>query len=533
MENVRFTAPTPEVQHLPTLFRRIQGGEIRIPAFQRQFVWKEKQVLEILESVYKGYPIGSLLFWRVDQPILLVEHATQTSFPEVEERYPLSFVLDGLQRLSTLYGVFHNTMTSSPHMFNVVFDLGEERFAHFDSDADLSTTINLAHIFSPRDFLAAQRQLSEHNESETLLERTVLLHSIFQEYMVPTVTLSQRSLEEVVQIFERVNSTGTKLDTVDFMRAVTWSEQFDLTTHLNKLSDSLAVDGFSIPTETLLKVVAVVSDRLPTSASMLSLKSESAEKLKGYVTEAQGAVRAAVRFLNSECRVFSYDFVPYEGQLLVLARFFQRLPDGGPDHLREALRKWFWTVSFNEELRGKPDHYVVRLLRRLDAMVDGESEDLALRLAISNMDFVDRRMLAGAALSGAVAALFALNDAASLLSGELIPAESFMSSFNTEQFVPIFSAAEIAAALGRQVHSSKLMANVVLARDVDMRPLRALDGATKLRTAMEVLGQKAESVFHSQFLTRVAVTAALAGDVLSFLQLRGLALLEAAQSLTD
>src|SRR5687767_8034224 len=122
-EILRLTAPTPEVQHLPTLFRRIQAGDIRIPALQRKFLGTEAEILELLESVYKGYPIGSVLFWRIDKPLLIVDRSELSPFPDVPERYPSSFVLDGLQRLSTLYGVFHAADVWSAHRFNVYFDL--------------------------------------------------------------------------------------------------------------------------------------------------------------------------------------------------------------------------------------------------------------------------------------------------------------------------------------------------------------------------------------------------------------------------
>jgi uncharacterized protein with ParB-like and HNH nuclease domain len=55
------SSPQPSVWHLVTLFRQISSGEVRIPAFQREFVWSDKQILDLLESVTDGFPIGSLL----------------------------------------------------------------------------------------------------------------------------------------------------------------------------------------------------------------------------------------------------------------------------------------------------------------------------------------------------------------------------------------------------------------------------------------------------------------------------------------
>ena len=70
MMNLTNTAvPRPEVHHLPTIFRRLQSGEIRVPAFQRSFRWTEAQILSLLDSVIRGYPIGSMLLWEVRQQV--------------------------------------------------------------------------------------------------------------------------------------------------------------------------------------------------------------------------------------------------------------------------------------------------------------------------------------------------------------------------------------------------------------------------------------------------------------------------------
>jgi hypothetical protein len=88
-------SPSPEVQYLPALFRRVRNGELRIPAFQRGFVWTEEKILSLLDSVYRGYPIGSLLLWKVSEPILKIETREDIPFPDVDTKFPMSFVLDG------------------------------------------------------------------------------------------------------------------------------------------------------------------------------------------------------------------------------------------------------------------------------------------------------------------------------------------------------------------------------------------------------------------------------------------------------
>src|ERR1700741_184326 len=96
------SSPEPSVRHLLTLFRNISSGEIRVPAFQREFVWKEKQILELLSSVRSGFPVGSILTWYVEKPLLKIASTGLSAFPDVPTKYPTSYILDGMQRLSSL-----------------------------------------------------------------------------------------------------------------------------------------------------------------------------------------------------------------------------------------------------------------------------------------------------------------------------------------------------------------------------------------------------------------------------------------------
>src|ERR1700733_9463637 len=111
--------PYPSVEHLPTIFRRIESRNLLIPAFQRTFVWKRAQILALFESVYNGFPIGSILLWRVDELILKISDSPEIPFPKGPPKLPANFILDGLQRLSTLYGAFNFGIVTTNEMFNV------------------------------------------------------------------------------------------------------------------------------------------------------------------------------------------------------------------------------------------------------------------------------------------------------------------------------------------------------------------------------------------------------------------------------
>lgn len=514
-----FFPPSPDVQHLPTLFRRIQQGEIRVPAFQRGFVWKEAQVVELLESVYRGFPIGSLLFWSVKEPLLRIEKSRAFPFPDVAEKYPMKFLLDGLQRLSTLYGVFHWPDKRVPGAYNIIFDLDNQEFRHYDGSEVVRRAVHLSDLFSPREFLRAQTSLNSETDAEVLMAMAIRLHSVFQEYMIPTVTIEDRTVADVVAMFERVNSTGTKLNAVDFMRAVTWSQDFDLNTEIDALSESLDVAGFEIQDETLVKALAVVTGTLPTPGAMLDLRRLSAIELRLAMGTLKGLLSEVRTFLLRHFAMQSYEYLPYEGQLLVLVKFIQL---GGLNSYDQITRlvQWLWATSFNEELRGKPDHYVVRLLSRVEQLLHGDLRALSTRLIITPEDLIERRFIRGKALSAAFACMFAKHEARSLVTGELIPAEVYMREFSTKNFDGLFSIQLLSQVFGREFSSKKLFANTFLFSEDDLLVLNDCSEDQILLRCITVHGPKAEEILRSQFVAPASIHFLLEKDYGSFLRTR-------------
>ena len=90
--NDKFSVPTPEVQHIVTIFRRIRKGDVRLPAFQRGLVWKEEQIRYLLDSIYKGYPVGSLLLWRSSSGLMKTMSSSNLPFPMLNAEEAVRFL---------------------------------------------------------------------------------------------------------------------------------------------------------------------------------------------------------------------------------------------------------------------------------------------------------------------------------------------------------------------------------------------------------------------------------------------------------
>ena len=96
----RLSTATPYIKDLNVQIRK---GEIKVPQFQRPFVWDDDQALRLLDSVASNYPIGSLLLWQITDKFTTERNIGQFVLPDTDDMSPTDYVLDGQQRLTVLY----------------------------------------------------------------------------------------------------------------------------------------------------------------------------------------------------------------------------------------------------------------------------------------------------------------------------------------------------------------------------------------------------------------------------------------------
>ena len=451
---MKYAPPKPEVLYLPTIFREIRTGSIRIPAFQRGFVWNQRQILELLESVLRGYPIGSLLFWQVDSDTMRTDTSSDLPFPLTKAGGTVDFVLDGMQRVSSLFGAFHERDGVVPEAdpFAVVYDLRNEVFLPCRSRTEAS--INLRNVFRPRAMLAEHARIGGLDDGDQLIDRALELQQVFQEYLVPVVRIGDRSAGQVVEIFERVNSTGTKLGAVDFMRALTWSSEFDLNHALEDLQALARSLGYSVPKDTLAKSIALSMKIVPTSDEMIKLRERGADELLKATEATRTALRVACAYLSSELGLNSYDYVPYEGQFLVLMATSGAHPDG---QIPLWFMDWFWSVGFSETLQGTPDHQVARM-----ALAAGDGDSLVNQFGLTAESMTMRGIRKGAALAMTTLSALAQRPVFGVLSGRELEDEDVLAGYHLRMMGSVFSLDELRDRLDPPPRSHRLLPNTVL-----------------------------------------------------------------------
>src|SRR4051812_32374141 len=87
-----------DTKDLRALCDDIRDGELKVPQFQRKFVWKEEQALDLLDSIASNYPIGSLLLWKTKHKMRVERNIGDFQLPVTDDLEPTDYVLDGQQR---------------------------------------------------------------------------------------------------------------------------------------------------------------------------------------------------------------------------------------------------------------------------------------------------------------------------------------------------------------------------------------------------------------------------------------------------
>jgi uncharacterized protein with ParB-like and HNH nuclease domain len=193
----------------------MESGLLVVPAFQRGFVWESKHIIQLLESVYKGFPIGNIILAEANIDSGDMLYNKESLFPEIKEEKLLSYsnnylVIDGVQRLSTLYNCFHD---SKNEKFNVYFNLRNKKFVYPNSNENLKMEdcIKLSSLYNSKKFIKFQMEVSSRDNAETLIDEANNLHLIFEEYQVIVQIISNASNSDAIFIFESINRTGMHL----------------------------------------------------------------------------------------------------------------------------------------------------------------------------------------------------------------------------------------------------------------------------------------------------------------------------------
>jgi hypothetical protein len=222
----------------------ISRGTLRVPRFEQPFVWRPEQMLALFDSIERGYPIGSLLVWDTNLPLSSSDTVGDIIIPAPPSGVSVSFLLDGYQRLATLFGTLMRPATAprtgeqQSWMWWVYRELGgghptQLLFRHWPHTEPPPTHyLPIRSVLRTLDFLAFVRELqttegtgSDSGRIAELVDEAERVAQRIKLYRLAVIRLQGGSLEQAAEIFSRLNSPGRAMTAEQMLSALSHREE--------------------------------------------------------------------------------------------------------------------------------------------------------------------------------------------------------------------------------------------------------------------------------------------------------------------
>lgn len=347
------------------LLAEMRRGRMRIPSFQRGIKWGRADASKLLDSLWRGYPIGTLLFWETGAEAGKVTFGTVRM--DGPARSDALWVVDGQQRLMSLVRVLL-APTPDKDDFALYFDLDNGEFVAppADAAADPSRYLPMTEVLESERLMQWAFQYAADRPERR--ERAFAVGKRIREYEIPAYLVRTEHEQTLREIFGRTNSSGHPLKASQVFDALHGARGQSRPASLGQIISELASMGFgAIEEELLYRLLRVLQGRDVTERKDEGpLRLEEGEAERAYRETAEAA-RRVIQFLMTEVGIPRYDLLPYKQPFVLLGKFFHLYPEPS-SRSRQLLERWVWRGALTGAHRGD----TVSTRRSLDRIFEAD-----------------------------------------------------------------------------------------------------------------------------------------------------------------
>ena len=388
------------------LIKDLGKSKYQLPKFQRNYVWKEKEVASLMDSIVKGYPIGGFIVWVTDEELGIIKKVSHKIFlkrPKKGEKF--HYILDGQQRMLSIFiaikgeeskdeGEESKEVNFSDIKIKIKCDDTDDKIVTYRKDIkeDDDSYISVKVCCGPEHGFKGRYGPDSRKKIKYFRDK-------IKGYKIPIIE-TDPTIEVATEIFTRINSAGRNLDIFNIMVAKTFREtkesQFDLSekwedkdTGTNK---RIRDKGYkNVLSKYILQSAAVIlnvgdkrelnvgdkreyENHENNKAGILSLGKE--EFIDNW-EKTEKSFLMGINYLKREYGVDSAKMLPHKPLLSLLAYFLHRLGNKEPSGLESGERKrgmedLFWKICFSEKYRTIGDTKLAEDCNKVDEIMDGK-----------------------------------------------------------------------------------------------------------------------------------------------------------------
>jgi hypothetical protein len=328
-----------ELTSVKDLVAKAMRGEVRVPVFQRAIKWRSTNVIDLFDSIHRGFPIGSLLMnKRSADSADLTFGSVEVKSPQVPDAW---WVVDGQQRLTSLVATLqHPKPQPVGDVFAIWFNLETQEFFR-RSTAPPQTAIPLRTLGDHVRLLHWANEWSLKKERGDLVNRAFELQAKLLGFQVPFYVVNTDDDDVLRQVFRRSNNAGVAMTENEVFQGLYKGTQYDL----QSLSHELKDVGLDVPNEDDEEHRGL---QMLLSCVKAIIKEQATNDIRPSPDDwdrVRAAVRASFRFLVDVAGVPNLHFLPYHGVLPQLARYFDKFPEANIV-AQQSLARFVWHGAF-------------------------------------------------------------------------------------------------------------------------------------------------------------------------------------------
>lgn len=427
---------------IPEILEQVRRGQLRIPAFQRGFVWDADRIAYLMDSIHRKFPIGSLLLWRTKEQLKGDKMLGPFNLPDPEVDYPIDYVLDGQQRVTSIFGVFQNELSKDQSISwtDIYFDMASDASAQDsrflalqESDIDLDRHFPLNAFFNTSVYGKTVRALDDSKAE--LIDK---VRESFQIAKIPYDSTDTTDRSTVAIIFERVNRQGIELDTFQLLTAWTWSEEFQLQEQFSELAEDVRPFGFGEIGDDVNLLLRCCSAILTGDASPNALMSINGEEFRQNFDRISNGIKYAIDYIKSNFYAQKVANLPFSTLIVPLSVYFAVKGTAEPvvpDAHRQIINRWFWKSSFSKRYSSGVLRNLKIDIEEMIKLRDGKDSALgAFSFEIGNDFFLENIFGIGNVNSKSLILLLASKGPVSLISGQPIDLSERIKPANRNEY---------------------------------------------------------------------------------------------------
>ncbi|MGG4468467.1 DUF262 domain-containing protein [Paenibacillus alvei] len=365
--------PEPQSITFSTLIHDIDKGIIKIPQFQRDFVWTLEQSSKLIDSIIKGYPIGTFILWESNEKLRSVRNIGGAELPETPEGSMVQYVLDGQQRMTSLY--------ASLKGLSVKRDKGRDDFSslYVDLVAGNEEPIIITNIDNrePSEVISLYNLLN--GGISALAKYPQNMYAKLEDYKnrlftyrFSTILLRNASLDVATEVFTRLNVGGKSLTVFEIMVAKTYDagQDFDLSEKYESLIGRLEQVGYeTISDSTILQTISILLVGECNRKNILRLNKM---EFINIWDKAIDAIERAVEYFRNYYRIPVSKLLPYNALIVPFSYFFYIHPNKPENEMKMYLDDFFWRISLTGRYSSSVEGKLAQDVKRIDQILNNQ-----------------------------------------------------------------------------------------------------------------------------------------------------------------